>query len=549
MSKRALAAAGFVVLVGGVAAWLSLRGPGQGAALRLADVVPADARATVWVDDVGGLFDALGRVGRRLEGAEELPQALGMALGLERATGQGVDAAGLVADSPAVAFVWQDALWAALAVHPGRGPQHMRRWLADRGFQVAPLGAADRGTWRVTRAGSPVAHVWAGGGVLLARAPLPQELVQALGRAKASGDKGAQAPADPPASDAQAEAAHAAWEAVDKAAPRAGPGLLHLRASLTKGDALRPAIRKQLGLASLLFGGMVDAVQGVDADLSLGGDTLELRVRLPSVPGASKDTAAYYDGFLSGPALELGGVLPDEVALWGRAHVNPKLLGMIPGFLRDRLLPKSLLGRLHPRFAGVDARNLLLDRLEGRVAVGLLGVDDALPLSPAQLRRVDLRKLVGWFAALTLQQPAHATALQAAMRGPDDVDVVLGAWHGWRATVGGVDVALLRKGNALLWISGKGELARFQRAASGRFPTLGKAAGSPLERAVAADQAGWIAFGSTTGRIARAARRRGVPDAFVRMVRGVAALAGAVTLDADGLALRVALRPRAVAAP
>ena len=110
-------------------------------------------------------------------------------------------------------------------------------------------------------------------------------------------------------------------------------------------------------------------------------------------------------------------------------------------------------------------------------------------------------------------------------------------------------MSLVHHQTALLLISGKGELARFRRTAQGKFPSLAKVAATPMEKAMAADSIGWIGMASTTGRIARAARRRGVPDAFVRMVRGVASVTAGVQLDADGIAAEVQLRPRAEARP
>ena len=554
MQKRAWMVGIGVGLIMVACIFLARHRTSRGGAVDLAAWTPRDAVAVMWLDDLGALLADLDELGTRLEGAAGIPEALALSLGVERPTPAAFDQAGLVVSSGAVAFVWHGAAWACVALHPSRGIPHVRTWLGQRGFDLLEEPAP--GTWLIRRpnATSPAALVWLRGSTLLVRAALPATWAAALG-----------GESRPPVATGKAVAAPvlarsallAELEAAEKGLPLAGDGGVHLNARLGKNDALRPLLRRGLGLASLLFGGLIDGIQGLRADLRLRGRAVRLAFRLLSTPKANTDIARYHDGFLAkdSVALDLGDVLPDEIALWARVHINPRQLDMIPSFLRNRLLPATLLAALHPALAQVDARALFIDRLEGRLAAGVLGIDDKASLDPRSWIRTGLQRVLSGFVAGTLGKEADAVALSGAVRaalsgaGEQLTPLTLGRWQGWSGAMLGTEVALLRRGNALLLIAGRGERARFERVARGRFPSLGKVAVRSMEKAMAADAIGWVGLGSTTGRIVRAARRRGVPDAFVRMVRGVAAVTMAVQLDADGVGAAVELRPRAEAKP
>lgn len=550
-----------VVLAAGGVAWTQLGGNRAGA-VELTKWVPQNARAVMWLDDLSELLTQLDQLGGRLEGAGGIAEAFALALGVEQPTPTAINASGMVAESGAALFIWRNAAWACIAARPKRGIDHVKVWLGQRGLDLARAELPD--TWHVRLPGQEkvVATVWRRGHALIARAPLPTAWETIFGRQpntkkKPNPQEGADS-ATKTAADADDPArALRQLEASPKGLPKAPNGGVHLRARMGPGDAVRPALRRGLGMTSLLFGGLVDAVQGFHADLAVHGQAVKLALRLPSAPKANSEIARYHDGFLpkSSAPLDLGAVLPDEVALWLRAHLNPRQLDMIPSFLRDRVLPPTMLKVLHPALAKVNARTLLIDRLEGRLAGGVLGVDDKASLDLRVWRRVGLQRLVGGFVAGTLQKPADTLALSTAVHdaliagGEKLAPLKLGPWVGWTGEILGTEVSLVHHQTALLLISGKGELARFRRTAQGKFPSLGKVAATPMEKAMAADSIGWIGMASTTGRIARAARRRGVPDAFVRMVRGVASITAGVQLDADGIAAEVQLRPRVEARP
>ncbi len=214
------------------------------------------------------------------------------------------------------------------------------------------------------------------------------------------------------------------------------------------------------------------------------------------------------------------------------------------------MLPASSLSWIHPALAGLDAHKLLLDQLDGQLAVGLLGVDDAAPADPRTWSGRGLRRTVGAFIAASLRSDAAAKTLVERTRtvlleaGAKPASHKLGSFAGFTLAAGPAPWTLLRNGRALIWISGAGELERFDRVARGRFANLATSAGTDLEREVAAGGDHWVGVLLTTGRLSRSMRRRGIPAHFVRMVSSVAALAATLRLQPDGLVLDVGLRPR-----
>ena len=200
--------------------------------------------------------------------------------------------------------------------------------------------------------------------------------------------------------------------------------------------------------------------------------------------------------------------------------------------------------------AAIDPREALLQQWNGRVALGLLGVSPTAPLptSPRAARR--LWSEFGAFLAVGLKDAKASTAvlesvteqIKAVSRQPSEI--TLGPWRG--ISLGGekVSISLLARDSNLLMIFGRGELERFRRVQRGKFPSWSGAARHPLERSIGEDTEGWLKVAASMGRIARAARRRGVPDTIVSMVRSVAAVAGRVQVDADGFEFALELRPR-----
>jgi hypothetical protein len=253
-------------------------------------------------------------------------------------------------------------------------------------------------------------------------------------------------------------------------------------------------------------------------------------------------------------ALDLGALLPDELALWGRARINPALLDLVPGFLRQRLLPADLLGRLHPALAGVDAQRLLIAPWDGQLGGGLLGLDDDVALDPRRLDPAALSRGASGFAFVGLRDAAAARALVgavgAALAAADlaPTPAQLGAATGLRLPTR-PPATLLAVGAGALVVVGRGEWERLERVARGRLPAIAAHAAPGLERALVRGDGLWLGLGSTTGRLARAARRRGVPEHFVRMVASVAAATARLGLDGEGLLLEASLRPQPAEAP
>ncbi len=501
--------------------------------------VPTSAEQIIWLDELGDVVDGLSDLGRQIRGAEGLSEAGALLIGMPRLDRATLSEVGL--DPSAGVVVWQHerALWISTRVANDGGAEHVVDVLRRRGHIVQPLNA-DSGPgrgWSVAARGDESdlrARLRLVGRNLLVRWYLPLP------------GKGT------PVGHTAALQAYDSAPRMAEAAMKAAGGQVHLRLRLTPELGFHKAARRAIGPAGLLFGRLVDGLQRAEVDLYLSGGPPRLAVRLLSPAAATKAVADYHQGFLpeGTPALDLGQLLPDEVAALARVRLNPALLGMVPNVLRNRVLPASILSQLHRSLSALDAHALLVDQLDGQVAVGLLGVDDAAPADPRTWSRRGFRRTVGAFVAASLRSDQAARNLIDRMRavlaetGAKLASRTLGAFAGFTIGDPSVPWTLLRRGRSLIWISGAGELERFERVARGRFNTLAKSAGTDLEREVAAGGDHWVGALVTTGRLSRSMRRRGIPAHFVRMVASVAAVAATLSLRSDGLVLEVTLRPR-----
>jgi len=540
------------------ALWWSARTPAPTPFL-LHEQVPAKATQVVWIDRLGDVVDGLDDLGRRIRGAEGLSEAAALLAGLPRLDRQTLLDAGLDPDAGLVAWQSGGAVWLSTRVAHAGGAEHVVDVLQRRGHSVQPGAAAQDGArlWTIAARGQPdelPGMLRLRDDVLLLRWRLPAAV-----RSKATKDaKGANNAAGDLADDAGA--ALLTYDDLPRkvaAALTAADGVLHARLALTPEVGFHKAARKAIGPGVLLFGRLVDGLQRAELDLRLGPALPRLSLRLLSAPAATKAVADYHQGFLAEgtPLLDLGALLPDEVAAMARLRLNPALLGMVPKILLSRVLPSSSLSWVHPSLAALDAHTLLLDQLDGQVAVGLLGVDDAAPADPRTWAGRGLRRTVGAFVAASMRSDQAARGLLERMQtvlregGHGTSPQKLGEFAGFTLTHKQAPWTLLRRGRALVWISGPGELQRFERVARGRFPSLASSSGSDVEREVASGGAHWIGLLLTTGRISRSMRRRGIPAHFVRMVGSVAALATVLRVQPDGLALELTVRPRRKAEP
>lgn len=550
MSRRARALLAAVVLLAGVGVGvgLLLRGGPTLSVVSARTWVPQAATIRLLGASHGALADALAEQTARFDGSAGAVVAMGVAVGLPRWDRASLQQAGFAADGDAALFVWQGHLWAVLTGVGAAAERHVLETLDRRGvvakLQSSPEAAV--AAWTLRR-GEVEAALWRPEpGVLLLRWEIPKSIAATLGTVEDAGVAAA-ADAGKPADLAALRAASRGVAALpDDVA-------VQLRADLGRGDALRPALRSAVGPAGLLVGRIIDQIEGFDLALHLRGEAPAVVGRLRVKAAVAEEFAKYHQGFLADEAaLDLGTILPDEVAGWARIRVNPALLDMIPGFLRDRILPADLLGRVHPALAKLDAQSLLIGAWDGQLAAGLLGIDDTLALTPAALRDPQGSLAhAGLFLAVGLGDARRAGTLVAAVQGAlqeaglDPQATTIGPGKGFAVAAKAGEVLLpttvLAVGSGVVVVAGQGEQERLERAARGRFPTLGGAAVTPLEKSVASGTALWLGLGSTTGRVVRAARRRGIPEHFVRMIPP--ALTACVQLDREGLLLRFEARP------
>lgn len=526
MRRGIILACAVVLLLAGVGVWWSIRpvpAPFQWSAW-----TPREAEAVVWVDRLADVRTGLRRLTTALPGTQGLRDALQLTAGLDLLDPDAPTRAGLRDDAGLVAFQWQGALWLAVPVRNESGAAHLLKLLADRGYQ--PTAQADQQWSLADRAHGEVAaaHAWLRDDVMLLR------------------------------TGSDAAAAYKSYLAAPRLTPtafgaRSGP--LHAHLALT--PPTLALIHEAVGPGNLLIGAAIDKLVSLDADLRVT-PTPSLHVRTTSAPGALADVARFHSGFLpdvAGAMLDVGELLPDETPVVVRGRINPAMLQMIPETVRDRFLPASLLAHLHPALAGVDARLQLLQVWDGQVAIAGLGIADSVPLDPRAWPQLSWRTALRLAVAVSLRTDQDAASLLDRVRSALDQTsersqaIQLGAWTGLQVPGPESPWLLLKNGRQVALVSGPGETEDLQRTASGKFPSLAKAARGELEQSVVQGKQVWIGALATTPRLVRSLRRRGMPDYIVQLLASISAISAGVTLEPDAITLDVQLRPARYEAP
>ncbi len=530
LRKRTQAIALFALLVGAgfaLGAWLTWRHDHM-PAVSLAVQVPEKADAVVWLDRFDLAAHGLRRLTDRVAGARGVREALQVLADVDPLDRAAVESAGFRPDAGAVLFRWQNALWLALPVGDEKGALHVQTVLKRRGYAVE-----GQNPWRVMDrqdVHTQVAEMRLRDAIVLVQWPI----------------------AEKPATMADYDAAP------KRQALTGGQGELHAQFQVVADGPELSAVHGVLGPANLVLGGLIDRVDRLDADLQLDVQQPLLHVRLASKPGALADIADYHVRFLPdapGALLDLGQLLPDETPLLVRVRLNPALLNLVPQAMRDALLPASALGFWHPALNGVDFQRSVLAAWDGQVAVALLGVADDLPLDPNQWVQRSWRKDVRFALAFSVHSDTEADTLVQTVRAaletsPDKPTTAqFRDWSGFSIAQPDAPWWLLRHGRHLAVVSGRGEGEDLARVATGKFPDLQSAATAPVEKSLVTGMGRWAGALLETPRLARALRRRGVPDYAVQLLAAVQSVAAAVSLDADALSLDIQLRPTAESAP
>jgi len=505
--------------------------------------VPEDAGELLWTADLARLAQGINGLTARIPGAQGARDVVQLLAGVDLLDAEALQEAGFRQDSGVVAFRWRNGAWLVLPVVDRRGAEHVVELLRRRGYSPVqqPLPAHRAvAHWSLgarTDAAREAVHIW----------QLPDAVIVRW----TPGSAGAQTPPEP---SGQAWSHWLAARRLGKRGLPSPPGELHVRIDLSPDGPVIAAMHDALGPGNLLLGGLVDRFVRVQADLELVAAVPSLRVHLRTAPGAAADVAAFHAGFLGevpGTLLDLGDLLPDETAVLLRVRANPSLWNRIPSGLRDRVLPASLLGALHPALVGVDARSALVAAMDGQVAAGLLSIADSVPLDPRAWQEVDWRKSLGAFAAVMLTSDVAAqtfvqqcrTALETSADRP--VTVQIGAWSGFSVAGPEAPWLLLRNNRSVALLSGQGVAEDLQRIAAHRFPNLAAAAHGAVETDLVAGRRFWLGALATTPRTVRSLRRRGVPDHFLQMLASLSAVSVAVQLAPDGVEASAERRPNA----
>ena len=517
-----LAGAGFAI-----GAWLTWRHEHL-PAVPVAQQVPQQADAVVWLDRLDAATRGMRRLTDRVPGARGIRDALQVLVDVDLMDREAVAKVGLRPDAGVALFRWRGVLWLALPVASEDGAQHILTVLKRRGYTCV-----GQNPWRIMDrqdVHAQVAEMRLSDGTALLQWPIAAK----------------------PATFAEYDAAP------KRQALTANPGELHAQLQVAADGPELAAIHGLLGPANLVLGGLVDRIERLDADVQLDAAEPALHARLASKPGALTDIADYHVRFLQeapGALLDLGQLLPDETPLLLRARLNPAILGLVPQVLRDALLPAAALGAWHPSLNGVDFQRSVLQAWDGQIAVALLGVADDLPLDPNVWTQRSWRKDLRFALAFSTHTDTEADTLQQTVRAAVETSVdkptpaQFRDWGGFAIANPDAPWWLLRHGRHVVLLSGRGEGEDLERIATGKFPDLRTAATAPIEKSLLDGAGRWAGALVETPRLARALRRRGVPDYAVKLLAAVQSVAVAVSLDADALTLDVQVRPSQGALP
>jgi hypothetical protein len=535
------AAATFAIVVALVAAiggawYVSSTNWSSAGAFDPASHVPKDVDTVAWIGSLGALADGLTEIADRIRGSGGLAEAAKLLLDVPSLDDAGLRAAGLAPQHGAVVFGWRQAYWLVAPLSSAAGADHLLGLFQRRGHPVTELAQQESlRTWQVKdRAGERVVgHLWLKDGLVvgrLAAVSVPSE-------------------ATPVALEpAEFEIWSAAKRLPSGALDSAG-AVISAYSQIGRDDALRRRLRRSLGPASLLFGRYVGSFTRVSVNLRIKAGEPSLDVRLYGPKAQAAEIQRYHHAFITDDKelVDFGDVLPDEVTALARARVNPNLVAMISGVVG--LAGGVDLGLVDRSLRSLDMRSLLLDPFDGQLAVAVLGISDDATPDLRRWRGDGWRKMAGVAVAVALKTDTAAAHLldRIRQRLEDDKisvrDAKLGPWTGLHRESGKASWSLLKRGRAVLWILGDGELARFERVAAGRFPSLAKTLEGDLERAAVTGKGQWLSLLVTTGRAVRSARRRGIPDAITAMVASVTAVAAGVELHEDGATIRLSVRP------
>lgn len=538
MSKRFLAALGGVAVLAALAALWWGRAAPELEPWQPAAWLPESAEMVAWSEPTGDVAARFDELARSVAGLRGVWDAVQLATGVDWRSAEAVEKAGLRSDAGLAASWWHQAAWIAVPLAGPRGADHVLEQLRRRGYGVGAAEALGAGQlWRIaSRDGvADKLQLWQGQAAVVLR--LPQD--------------------GTPTGDSTSEF-QAFLAAPRRASLDSRPGVLHLRwnwqadtAGATSGTAARvqAGLHQALGPADLLVGGMVERIQGLDADVQLGPQGLSAQVDLRSAPGKFADVAGYHAGFINdAAALSVSDLLPDETPLLAHLRLNPALWNSLPQVIQDAALPSHALQALHPSLSGVDARQAL-QAWDGQVAVALLAVADSVPLDPRAWEKLWWRTALRPVVAVSLKTDVQARELQDRLRQAIDTSAdrseaaSFGEWTGFAVPGPGAPWLLLRRGRALAMVSGQGSADDLRRVAQGKYANLAKTAVGEQETAMVAGKNYWASALVHTPRVVRSLRRRGVPDYATQLLAAINSVAVSVELTADRFTVHLGMRP------
>lgn len=243
---------------------------------------------------------------------------------------------------------------------------------------------------------------------------------------------------------------------------------------------------------------------------------------------------------------------PKSSTLFVRFRLDLEPVRAMPGFIRDRVLPKRL-----PRIDGLHLPPTedVVEGLTGEMAVGLMGLDREVTLASMLKPKQKLSTLLQLFhlaIAVRVEDPAAVlSGIESLAVGLDQeawatAPVNGGGWRGMSFVKFKTrHYAAIIKGDVLVLLTGAGEVARFVDVGKGEainLASMGSAGGGEAS----ADRALGLVEGAPTlgafvafTRITRELSDKGVPPYFLKIINDIRSVSASLDVRAQDALLEL----------
>lgn len=507
-------------------------------------LVPDGAAVAVFVPPMSELRTPLLQFLDGMEGASGGVEWLHRRYGLDLRTEDGLARAGLDDRAGVAIFVWKDALWLAAGVSDReRLETHLGTQLQLFGY-AAPEAAAEGSHVRVAipRAGvddvPPLVYGITEHRALVAigrEGNAATELAERLGRTLAEG-AGLRLDAEPRLATLAGEPS-----------PNAIRLFTDLEQTLLSDAALDPVLGG-FGVSGNLVKGYLRGFGYLGGRIEVTPSRLGISLQTERIEGSA---AIPVDWLRIDGSADFGVLLPSSTAVLTRLRLDARKVEMLPGSIRGYVLRSNPVRGWHPLLERRYLLGKILPHLAGDVAFAVLGVSESASLSSLQRVAVqpartplelDIAVLARVRDPAAFRAEVETFVEESRQQGVEFQPLAVRntqfpAYYLTGGTVPDIGVALA--GDVALLTTGRGELERIVRAASGDAPSLRARTRTDLDAAAVGSDPFVLAGHISFDRVARQLQCKGVPPYFLKVITSPDAVAW--TLHVDERAARLDL--------